>query len=222
MTAGRSYPNNCEPPLPQTTVDLLTEIGRWIGLGLLAYLIGAIPTAYLFARFALGSDVRSIGDNNSGAANIYREVGPRAGLACGALDIIKGGVAVIIVSLISSDTGIEMFAGVCAILGHIWPVFLRFQGGRGAAVAVGVLIASFPIIGLPVGALSLVALYHTRKALVALFMFLAGLPILTWVAVLTVDYTPGEAGYALAIPVLAGASHCYSTILLPRLRARAS
>lgn len=203
-------------------MEVLIEIVRWIGLGLLAYLIGATPTAYLYARFALGRDIRSIGDNNSGAANIYREAGPRAGLAVGAVDIIKGGVAVIVVSLIARDTGIEMFGGICAILGHVWPVYLRFRGGRGAAVAVGVLIAAYPIIGLPVGALSLVALYHTRKAMVALFMFLAGVPILTWVAVLTVGYTPGEAGYALAIPVLAGAIHCYSTVLLPRLRARPS
>lgn len=203
-------------------MEILIDIARWVGLGLLAYLIGAIPTAYLFARFALGRDIRSIGDNNSGAANVYREIGPKAGLACGALDIIKGGVAVIVVSVIDDDVATEMFAGVCALIGHIWPVFLRFRGGRGAAVAVGVLIASYPIIGLPLGALSLVALYQTRKAMVALFMFLAGLPILTWIAVVTVGYTPGEAGYALAIPVLAGLSHCYSTFLLPRIGANAS
>ena len=202
-------------------MEILVDIARWVGLALLAYLIGAIPTAYLFARFALGRDIRSIGDNNSGAANVYREIGPRAGLACGALDIIKGGVAVIVVSVIDDDIATEMLAGVCAFIGHIWPVFLRFRGGRGAAVAVGVLIASYPIIALPLGALSLVALYHTRKAMVALFMFLAGVPVLTWIAVATVGYTPGEAGYAMAIPVLAGLSHCYSTILLPRFGANA-
>ena len=203
-------------------MDALTEIGRWVGLGLLAYLIGAIPTAYLFARFALGRDIRSVGDNNSGAANVFREVGPRAGLACGALDIIKGGVAVIVVGVIARDSGIQMLAGVCALVGHIWPIYLRFRGGRGAAVAVGVLIASFPILGLPVGALALVALYHTRKSMVPLAMFLAGIPILAWVAVPTVGYTPAEAGYALSIPVIAGLSHFYSTLLLPRLRAQAS
>ena len=115
-----------------------------------------------------------------------------------------------------------MFAGVCAFAGHIWPVFLRFRGGRGAAVAVGVLIASVPVIALPLGALSLVALYHTRKSLVALFMFLAGIPVLSWIAVLTVDGSITMAGYTLAVPVMAGLSHCYSTYWLPRLRERAS
>ena len=203
-------------------MEILIEIVRWVGLGLLAYLIGAIPTAYLFARFAQGRDIRGIGDNNSGAANVYREVGPRAGLACGILDILKGGVAVIVVATIARDPGFDMLAGVCAFLGHIWPVYLRFRGGRGAAVSVGVLMATFPIIALPLGALSLVALYHTRKAIVPLSMFLAGVPVLTWIAVLTVDYTPGEAGYALAIAVVTGLSHIYSTVLLPRLRASVS
>ncbi len=203
-------------------METLTEIAHWLGLGLLAYLIGATPTAYLFARYTLGSDIRSVGDNNSGAANVFREVGPKAGLACGALDIIKGGVAVIVVRAIIHDAGIEMFAGICAFAGHIWPVYLRFRGGRGAAVAVGVLIVIFPVIALPIGALSLVALYHTRKAIVALAMFFIGIPALSWLAVLTVGYTAAMAGYALAVPIMMGLSHFYSTLLLPRLRARAS
>ena len=203
-------------------METLVVIAHWLGLGLLAYMIGAIPTAYLFARFALGRDIRAIGDNNSGAANVYREIGPRAGLACGAIDIIKGGVAVIVVGAIIHDAGVEMFAGLCALAGHIWPVYLRFHGGRGAAVSVGVMIAGSPIIGLPLGALALVALYHTRKSIVALFIFLAGVPVLTWIAALTVDYTLAEAGYALGLAVITGLSHCYSTMLLPRLRSRTS
>ena len=199
-------------------METLVEIAHWLGLGLLAYFIGATPTAYLFARFALGRDIRSIGDNNSGAANVYREIGPKAGLACGAIDIIKGGVAVIIVGVIANDAGIKMFGGVCAFVGHIFPIYLRFRGGRGAAVAVGVLIAMAPLFALPIGALSLVALYHTRKSMVALFMFLAGVPVLSWVAVLTVGYDASLAGYALVVPVMAGLSHVYSTVLLPRLQ----
>ena len=200
----------------------MTEIAQWLGLGLLGYLIGSIPTAYLLARFTMGRDIRSIGDNNSGAANVYREIGPRAGLACGAFDIVKGGVAVIVAGVIAHDTGIQMLAGVCAFVGHIWPVFLRFRGGRGAAVAVGVLIASVPVIALPLGALALVALYHTRKSMVALAMFLAGVPLLSWITVWTVDASAPMAGFALSIPVLAGLSHFYSILLLPKLRERTS
>lgn len=199
-------------------METLVQIAHWLGLGLLAYFIGAIPTAYLFARFALGRDIRSIGDSNSGAANVYREIGPRAGLACGALDIIKGGVAVIIVGVIANDAGIKMFGGVCVFVGHVFPVYLRFRGGRGAAVAVGVLIAMLPLFALPLGALALVSLYHTRKSMVALFTFLAGVPVLSWVAILTVGYDAALAGYALAVPIMAGLSHLYSTVLLPKLQ----
>ncbi len=194
-------------------METLTEIAHWLGLGLLAYFIGAIPTAYLFARFALGRDIRGIGDNNSGAANVFREIGPRAGLACGAIDIVKGGVAVLVAKFLVHDIGIEMLAGVCALAGHIWPIFLRFRGGRGAAVAVGVLIATLPLIALPIGALSLFALYHTRKAIVPLAMFLIGIPILSWPA----GYPVAIVVYAFLIPVLAGMCHFYSTRLLPRL-----
>ena len=76
---------------PQPLVEALVEIAHWLGLGMLAYAIGSIPTAWLFARYALGRDIRAVGDYNSGAANVFREVGPKAGLACGAIDIIKGG-----------------------------------------------------------------------------------------------------------------------------------
>jgi glycerol-3-phosphate acyltransferase PlsY len=203
-------------------VETLTVIAQWLGLGLLAYLIGSIPTAYLFTRFVVGRDIRSMGDNNSGAANVFREVGPRTGLACGVFDIIKGGVAVIVVGVIANDTGIKMLAGLCAFAGHIWPIFLRFRGGRGAAVSVGVLFAMAPVIALPFGALCLVVLYHTRKAIVALGMFLVAIPLLTWIAVLTVDYTIAIASYALAIAILTGLSHLYSTLLLPKLQAGAS
>ena len=198
-------------------METLVEIALWLGLGLLAYSIGAIPTAYLFARFAVGRDIRDMGDNNSGAANLFREVGPKAGFICGALDIIKGGVAVTAVHFIIRDTGIEMFAGVCAFAGHVWPVYLRFRGGRGAAVAVGVLMATLPLIALPLGAICLVALYHTRKSIVPLAMFLVGIPVLSWAAVFTVGGSPALAGYSLAVPVMAGLSHLYSTKLLPWL-----
>lgn len=199
-------------------METLVEIAHWLGLGLLAYAIGAIPTAYLVARVVLGRDIRSVGDNNSGAANVYREVGPRAGLACGVLDIVKGGVAVIIAGVIANNSGIQMFCGVCAFVGHVFPVYLRFRGGRGAAVAVGALIVMLPLFTLPLGALALFALYHTRKSMVALSMFLAGVPVLSWVAVLTVGYDAALAGYALAVPIMTGLSHVYSTVLLPRIQ----
>ena len=193
-------------------MEILTEIAHWLGLGLLAYAIGGLPTAYLFTRYALRRDIRGLGDRNSGAANVFREVGPRAGMACGAIDILKGAVVVLLAQLIVDDTGIAMFAGVCALAGHNWPVYLRFRGGRGAAVGVGVLLAMLPLLTLPLGALSLLVLYHTRKAIIPLAIFLIAVPVLAWPA----QYPAAVALYALAVPLLVGLSHVYSTRILPR------
>ena len=182
----------------------------WAGLGLLSYAIGSIPTAYLFTRYLLGRDIRQMGDFNSGAANVFRNVGAKAGIAVGAIDIIKGGLAIVLAKLLVDDTGMEMMAGAAALAGHIFPVHLRFRGGRGAATAVGVLIASLPIIGLPVGASCLVLLYITRKAIYPLAVFLIAIPALAW----PVGSSASLAVYAVAVPVSIGLSHLFSTRVL--------
>ena len=184
----------------------------WIGLGLLSYAIGSLPTAYLFTRYILGQDIRQMGDFNSGAANVFRNVGAKAGVAVGSIDIIKGGLVIVLAKVLVDDTGMEMMAGAAALAGHNFPIHLKFKGGRGAATAVGVLIASVPIIGLPIGALCLVALYFTRKAIYPLAIFLVAIPALTW----PVGYSVGLAVYVVAIPVSVGLSHFLTTRLFNR------
>ncbi len=182
----------------------------WVGLGLLSYAIGSLPTAYLFTRYILGQDIRRMGDFNSGAANVFRNVGAKAGVAVGAIDIIKGGVVVVLAMVLVDDTYMEMMAGGAALAGHNFPVHLKFRGGRGAATAVGVLIASLPLIGLPIGAICLVVLYVTRKSIFPLAIFLIGIPALTW----PVEGSVALAVYAVAIPVAVGLSHFFTTRIL--------
>ena len=182
----------------------------WAGLGILSYAIGSLPTAYLFTRYILGQDIRQMGDFNSGAANVFRNVGAKAGVAVGAIDIIKGGVVVVLAMVLVDDPYMEMMAGGVALAGHNFPVHLKFRGGRGAATAVGVLIASLPLIGLPIGAICLVVLYVTRKAIYPLAIFLIGLPVLAW----PVEGSVALAIYAVAIPVAVGLSHFFTTRIL--------
>ena len=182
----------------------------WAGLGILSYAIGSLPTAYLFTRYILGQDIRQMGDFNSGAANVFRNVGAKAGVAVGAIDIIKGGVVVVLAMVLVDDTYMEMMAGGVALAGHNFPAHLKFRGGRGAATAVGVLIASLPLIGLPIGAICLVVLYVTRKAIYPLAIFLIGLPVLAW----PVEGSVALAIYAVAIPVAVGLSHFFTTRIL--------
>ena len=182
----------------------------WIGLGLLSYVIGSLPTAYLFTRYILGQDIRQMGDFNSGAANVFRNVGAKAGVAVGSIDIIKGALVVLLANALVDDTGMEMMAGAAALAGHNFPAHLKFRGGRGAATAVGVLIASVPIIGLPIGAACLVVLYFTHKAIYPLAIFLVAIPVLTW----PVGYSVGLGAYVVAIPIAVGLSHFFTTRIL--------
>ncbi len=182
----------------------------WAGLGLFSYAIGSIPTAYLFTRYLIGRDIRQMGDFNSGAANVYRNVSAKAGIAVGAIDIIKGGLVIVLAKWLVDDTGMEMMAGGAVLAGHIFPIHLRFRGGRGAATAVGVLIASLPVIGLPVGVFGLVMLYFTKKVIYPLAFFLVAIPVLAW----PLGYSPAMAVYAVAVPVSIGLSHFFSTRIL--------
>jgi len=182
----------------------------WVWLGVLCYAIGSLPTAYLFTRYILGQDIRQIGDFNSGAANVFRNVGAKTGVAVGAIDIIKGALVIVLAMVLVDDTGMEMMAGAVALAGHNFPVHLRFRGGRGAATAVGILIASVPIIGLPIGAFCLVLLYLTHKATYPLAVFLVAIPVLTW----PVGYSVALAIYVVAIPIAVGLSHFFTTRIL--------
>ena len=182
----------------------------WVWLGVLCYAIGSLPTAYLFTRYILGQDIRQIGDFNSGAANVFRNVGAKAGVAVGAIDMIKGALVILLAMVLVDDTGMEMMAGAAALAGHNFPAHLRFKGGRGAATAVGILIASVPIIGLPVGAFCLVLLYFTHKAIYPLAVFLVAIPVLTW----PVGYSVALAIYVVAIAIAVGLSHFFTTRIL--------
>ena len=179
----------------------------WVWLGILCYAIGSLPTAYLFTRYILGQDIWQIGDFNSGAANVFRNVGAKAGVAVGAIDIIKGALVIVLAMVLVDDTRMEMMAGAAALAGHNLPVHLRFRGGRGAATDVGILIASVPIIGLPIGALCLVLLYLTHKAIYPLVVFLVVIPVLTW----PIGYPVALAIYVVAIPIAVGLSHLFTT-----------
>ena len=179
----------------------------WVWLGVLCYAIGSLPTAYLFTRYILGQDIWQIGDFNSGAANVFRNVGAKAGVAVGAIDIIKGALVIVLAMVLVDDTGMEMMAGAVALAGHNFPVYLRFRGGRGAATAVGILIASVPIIGLPIGGLCLVLLHFTHKAIYPLVVFLVVIPVLTW----SIGYPVALVIYVVAIPIAVGLSHLFTT-----------
>jgi glycerol-3-phosphate acyltransferase PlsY len=117
-----------------------------------AYLVGSISFAVVFSR-ALGlADPRSYGSKNPGATNVLRSGSKPAALLTLAFDALKGYVPVLLVLVYGPRLGLNetaaAFVGLAAFLGHLWPVFFRFQGGKGVATAAGVLMAINPLLGL--------------------------------------------------------------------------
>lgn len=102
-----------------------------------AYFIGAIPFAFLVPRLVAGIDVRTVGSRNVGTANVLRTTRTGVGVAVLLLDVAKGTAAVALAAALGADIGIQSAAGAAAIVGHVYPFWLRLHGGKGVAVACG-------------------------------------------------------------------------------------
>ena len=182
-------------------------IGAWTGVILASYLAGSIPTAYLVVRRLRGQDIRQLGDHNPGAGNAAAVLGAKIGAAIAAVDIGKGAVAVLLARALLDSSAAEMIAGVAAVAGHNWPVFLGGRGGRGAATAVGVFFVLFAIPALPLGLAGLAVLYLTRSATKSLAFFLILTPILLlW----PFGYPYSLIAYSIGLPLMVGICHFLS------------
>lgn len=109
-----------------------------------AYLLGSIPSGYLAGR-ARGVDLSKVGSGNMGAANVFRSLGKMMGIAVLVADIAKGAVAVVVAGALT-DGPWPLVAGCVAVAGHIFPVWLRFRGGKGVATAAGVIVGLMPLV----------------------------------------------------------------------------
>ncbi len=115
-----------------------------LALILLAYVLGTFPSAILVAR-ANGIDIHAVGSGNPGASNVTRALGWRKGVWVYVLDALKGAVATII-PLVVDGRPLAYWCGAAAIVGHMFPVFRRFRGGKGVATGSGVLVVLFPLV----------------------------------------------------------------------------
>ena len=127
-----------------------------------AYLIGSIPFALLLARCWGRPDPRLLGSGNLGAANVMRASGVTAGALVAVLDIAKGAVSVWLASHSSAGPALPAAAGFAAILGHVYPVWLRFRGGKGVATACGVFSILTPLAVPPALAIFVAAVWLTK------------------------------------------------------------
>ncbi len=106
-----------------------------------AYVVGAIPSAFLLMRYLKGVDIRSYGSGNAGATNVMVHAGWWTGLALGTFDsLVKGALPVVVARIFDQSLGVQAAAGLVAVAGHNWSPALRFTGGRGVATAIGVVL----------------------------------------------------------------------------------
>lgn len=114
-------------------------------LVLAAYLLGSISFAVLIVRKKTGQDIRAAGSGNAGATNVLRAHGKKLAILVAILDVAKGAAAVFLMRLVTADPRWAAAAGFAAVLGHVFPVFYSFRGGKGVATAVGAFAVLSPL-----------------------------------------------------------------------------
>ena len=160
----------------------------WIAAA--AYLLGSIPVGYLLVRIFKRQDIRTVGSGNIGATNVLRSGGKGLGAATFLLDALKGALAVLLAALIAAPVlpgvpqrNVEALAALFAVLGHMFPVWLRFRGRKGVATGFGVFLVAAPIAALAAITVFAIVLALTRYVSLASILGAASFPVFAWFTV---------------------------------------
>lgn len=161
-------------------MDVVVLLAACLG----AYLLGSVPFAVLVSRAMGLADPRSFGSGNPGATNVLRSGSKAAALLTLLLDAAKGWLPVALVGWWGARHGLgpgaQALVGVFAFAGHVWPIFLRFKGGKGVATALGVLLGIHPLLALLVALLWLLVALGSRISSLASLVAAAGAPVVYW------------------------------------------
>jgi len=173
----------------------------------LGYLLGSIPTAHIMGRVFRKVDIRQIGDGNMGAANAFHQLGAKVGVAVGIIDAGKGALAIFIAQAANLPQVAVLLTGAAAVIGHNWPVFLRFRGGRGEATTIGVLLTTITQPMLILATPAILTLFIFRNVIIASAVLFVPLPLVCWWL-----GVPGMLiAYGVALPCLVGFTHFLRT-----------
>jgi glycerol-3-phosphate acyltransferase PlsY len=162
------------------------------------YVLGSIPFGLVLTKIAGLGDIRGIGSGNIGATNVLRTGRKKLAAATLLLDGLKGAAAVLIARALVYDQDIALFAGLAAVLGHLFPVWLNFKGGKGVATGLGVLIATSWPIGLAACAVWLLVAATARLSSLAALAAFASAPI---AALILHDYGVVKLAFTIAVLV---------------------
>lgn len=164
-------------------VEVVDVVEAWLVGGIIGYLLGSIPTGLWIGKWRGGGDIRTSGSGRTGATNTFRALGIRWSVTVLALDALKGALPILIMMVVwDSPTG-EVVGGLGAVVGHQFPLFAGFRGGRGAATALGGMIAIMPM--------------------GALFALGSAIPILLRIKVMSLATLTGATSAAVGISLLA-------------------
>jgi glycerol-3-phosphate acyltransferase PlsY len=147
-----------------------------------AYILGSIPSAHIASRALAGKDIYDLGDGNMGAKNTFHSVSRTAGAIVAMVDVGKGALAIVMARNLGASEVTVYLAGMCAVLGHDFPLFAGFRGGQGMATILGVFVVLFPtptlaaVVVLPV---VLLLTHNWDLSCAAAFVVLVGMMVLT-------------------------------------------
>jgi acyl phosphate:glycerol-3-phosphate acyltransferase len=161
----------------------------------LGYSVGSLPLGFFVASWLKGIDLRRVGSGNVGATNVYRTAGLALALLVISIDVAKGAASVILAARVATSGTGPVAAGVAAIVGHVYPVWLRFHGGKGVATACGVFWVLAPLATAVAAAVFVVTVWLTRYVSLGSVIATAVLPTTAW---MMSDPAPVVVGSALA------------------------
>src|SRR5262245_53732809 len=147
---------------------------------IVAYLLGSIPFGYLIVRLTSGADIRETGSVGTGATNVSRKAGKAAGVATLGLDVLKGAMAVLVARWLTGEAGtswVVAVASALAVVGHCFPVWLKFKGGKGVATGLGACWAIAPWAALAALAVFTIVVWRTRYVSLGSIIAAAFLPL---------------------------------------------
>lgn len=160
----------------------------WVGV--ISYLLGSIPTGYLLVRAFRKQDIRTVGSGNIGTTNVIRTGSKGLGAATFVLDAGKGAAAVLLGAYVFAPMlpgwpprNVEALAALCAVIGHMFPLWLRFKGGRGVATGFGVFLVAAPWAALASITLFALVTWLTRYVSLGSILGAASFPVFAWLTV---------------------------------------
>lgn len=143
----------------------------------LGYLLGCFQTSYILAKFFKHIDIREHGSGNAGSTNALRVMGPKFGLMTFFGDLLKSVMAVLVAWLVFDSQMAGLYAGLGVVIGHNWPVFLKFKGGKGIASTLGLILAYDWKIGLVIWAVTTIVIFTTKYVSVGSLLLVTMFPI---------------------------------------------